>query len=155
MIAAVARNGVIGRDNDLPWRISEDLQYFKRMTLGKPIIMGRKNYESIGRPLPGRRNIILTRDSAYRADGCEIYYSPDELMAAFGKEPEIMICGGGQIYKMFLPEATTLYLTEIDADIDGDVFFPEFDRLQWQLESSEKHTSKEGWSYAFNVYRRR
>ncbi|MFI2812930.1 MULTISPECIES: type 3 dihydrofolate reductase [Microbulbifer] len=131
LIAAVARNGAIGMGNRLPWRISGDLQYFKRTTLGKPVVMGRKTYESIGRPLPGRDNIVISRNPEWRADGVICVASLDEALAtasasaaASGAE-EVMVIGGAEIYRQALPLARRLYLTEVDAEVEGDAFFPD------------------------------
>jgi len=125
LIVAVSRNGVIGRDNQLPWHLPEDLKYFKSVTMGKPILMGRKTYDSIGRPLPGRTNIVITRDPDWRADGVEVAGSlqgamtlAEQACASAGAE-EIMVIGGEQIYRMTLPVADRLYLTQVDAEVEG------------------------------------
>jgi len=131
LIAALARNGVIGRDNQLPWRLSADLQHFKRLTMGKPIVMGRKTWESLGRPLPGRRNIVITRDAAFRAEGCVVTHSIDEALGAAAGSDEVMIIGGAELYAQALPRADRLYLTEVRADVDGDVRFPPIDAADW------------------------
>ncbi|WP_237057228.1 type 3 dihydrofolate reductase [Microbulbifer sediminum] len=131
LIAAVARNGAIGMGNRLPWRISGDLQYFKRTTLGKPVVMGRKTYESIGRPLPGRDNIVISRNPQWRADGVIRVASLEEALerarrsAEAATAGEIMVIGGAEIYRQALPLAHRLYLTEVDAEVSGDAFFPE------------------------------
>ncbi|WP_444892206.1 dihydrofolate reductase [Microbulbifer sp. TRSA001] len=133
LIAAVARNGAIGKDNELPWRISGDLQFFKRTTMGKPVVMGRKTFESIGRPLPGRVNIVITRNTDWVADGVEVVQSLDKALslaqdsAKDSGASEVMVIGGAQIYRQALPLATRLYITEVDAKIDGDAFFPDID----------------------------
>lgn len=155
IIVALAKNLVIGKDNQIPWHIPADLQYFKRITLGKPMIMGRKNFESIGRPLPGRKNIILTRDSNYTAEGCTIVHTKEEAIAATDNVEEVMIIGGGAIYEMFMDDADMLYLTEIDADVDGDVFFPEYDKSQWREVSRESGEENMDWRYAYVTYARR
>jgi len=133
LIAAVARNGAIGRGNELPWRISGDLQFFKRTTMGKPVVMGRKTYESIGRPLPGRANIVITRNSNWTAEGVEVVDSLEaaldlarERALAVGAT-ELMVIGGAQIYRQALPLAARLYVTEVDAEVEGDAFFPQID----------------------------
>mgnify|MGYP001552911254 FL=1 len=154
IIVALAKNHVIGKDNQIPWHIPKDLQYFKRITLGKPMIMGRKNYESIGRPLPGRKNIILTRDKNFTAEGCTIVHTKEEAVAATDNAEEIMIIGGGAIYEMFMNEADTLYLTEIDANVDGDVFFPEYDKTLWKEASREAGEENLDWNYDYVVYER-
>ncbi|MCO1333384.1 dihydrofolate reductase [Microbulbifer sp. OS29] len=133
LIAAVARNGAIGKDNELPWRISGDLQFFKRTTLAKPVVMGRKTFESIGRPLPGRLNIVITRNPGWSAGGVEVVQSLDAALrlaqkrAADSGASEIMVIGGAQIYRQALPLAARLYVTEVDTEVEGDAFFPNID----------------------------
>lgn len=143
----MTKDRVIGRDNDLPWRHPEDLKYFKRVTLGKPILMGRKTHESIGRPLPGRENIILTRRLLYRAEGCIIAHNIDEAIAAAAQaisetkaesgsdaetEPdELMIIGGAEIYRATLAETQRIYLTRVLGAAEGDTFYPELDPAEW------------------------
>jgi dihydrofolate reductase len=131
LIAALARNGVIGRDNQLPWRLSADLQRFKHLTMGKPIVMGRKTWASLGRPLPGRRNIVVTRDTSFRADGCVVVHSIDAALDAAADSEEVMIIGGAELYAQALPRADRLYLTEVRADVDGDVCFPQIESADW------------------------
>jgi dihydrofolate reductase len=127
LIAARARNGVIGLDNRMPWHLPEDLAYFKRVTLGKPVVMGRKTFESIGRPLPGRLNIVVTRNPDWQAAGVQVAHSLDAALAlaAAAAPEEIMLIGGAELYRQALPQADVLYLTEIDAEFAGDAFFPE------------------------------
>ncbi|WP_019644315.1 dihydrofolate reductase [Novispirillum itersonii] len=133
LVVAVARNGVIGANNALPWHLPDDLRYFKRVTLGKPVIMGRKTFVSIGRPLPGRPNIVLTRDTAWTADGVEAVHSfPAALAAAAAHGPEAMVIGGADLFALGLPLAQRLYLTEVFMDPAGDVHFPAFARDAWQ-----------------------
>ena len=157
LIVALARNRVIGRDNQLPWRLSADLQHFKRLTMGKPIIMGRTTYESIGRPLPGRTNIVVTRDSSFSAAGCRVVHSIDEALVAAGGADEVMIMGGENLYSQLLPRADRLYLTEVQADVSGDAWFPEFDQTQWQELERESHRAdeKNEFDYDFVVLARR
>mgnify|MGYP001826231186 FL=1 len=131
LIVAASTNNVIGAKGDLPWRLSADLKRFKALTMGKPIVMGRKTYESIGRPLPGRQNIVITRQDNYAPEGCTVVQSVDAAMVA-ANAPEIMIIGGGHIYEAFMPMAERIYLTRVDADIDGDTYFPEISGDQWQ-----------------------
>ena len=138
LIVAMAKNRVIGRNNKLPWHLSEDLKYFKRVTMGKPVIMGRKTFESIGRPLPGRANIVITRNKQYSAEGIKVVHTLEEAKALCesievvdGTE-EAMIIGGAEIYKQAIETADRLYLTEVHADVEGDAYFVEFDRQQWQ-----------------------
>ena len=133
LIVAMSNNGVIGIDNTLPWHLPEDLKYFKQVTMGKPIIMGRKTYDSIGRPLPGRLNIVITRDDRWTAEGVSVVHSLEQALALAAQQPgdEAMVIGGEQIYRLALPMAQRLYLTRVDADIDGDAFFPSIDERQW------------------------
>ena len=122
------KKGVIGLEGDLPWRLSADLKHFKAITMNKPLIMGRKTHESIGRPLPGRQNIVLTHAKDFDAEGCTIVHSLDDAFQAAGDVDEVMIMGGAGIYAEALSHANRLYLTEVHADLSGDVYFPEFDK---------------------------
>ena len=157
LIVALARNRVIGRDNQLPWRLSADLQHFKGLTMGKPIVMGRKTHESIGRPLPGRANIVVTRDSGFSAEGCRVVHSIDEALVAAGDVDEVMIMDGENLYSQLLPRADRLYLTEVQAEVSGDAWFPEFDATQWQELERESHRADENneFDYDFVVLARR
>ena len=157
LIVALDRNRVIGSDNQLPWRLSADLQHFKGLTMGKPIVMGRKTYESIGRPLPGRTNIVVTRDSSFSAAGCRVVHSIDEALVAAGDVDEVMIMGGENLYSQLLPRADRLYLTEVQAEVSGDAWFPEFDETQWQELERESHRADENneFDYDFVVLARR
>ena len=139
LIAARARNGVIGLDNRMPWHLPEDLAYFKRVTLGKPVVMGRKTFESIGRPLPGRLNIVVTRNPGWQAAGVQVAHSLDAalVLAAAAVPEEIMLIGGAELYRLALPQADVLYLTEIDAEFAGDAFFPEVDLARWRIDREE------------------
>ena len=139
LIAARARNGVIGLDNRMPWHLPEDLAYFKRVTLGKPVVMGRKTFESIGRPLPGRLNIVVTRNPDWQAAGVQVAHSLDAALAlaAAAAPEEIMLIGGAELYRQALPQADVLYLTEIDAEFAGDAFFPEVDLARWRIDREE------------------
>ncbi|MFS8652386.1 MAG: dihydrofolate reductase [Caldibacillus sp.] len=139
-VVAMDENGVIGKDNRLPWHLPRDLQHFKRVTMGKPIVMGRKTFESIGRPLPGRENIVLTRNRNWHADGCKIFHSKAELMAYLqGKgDKEICVIGGTEIFRMFLDEVDKLYVTRIHHSFKGDAYFPELDWSQFKIVSQEK-----------------
>lgn len=138
MIAAMANDRVIGKDNQMPWHLPADFAWFKRSTMGKPIIMGRKTFESIGRPLPGRKNIVISRDATRQVDGVQLCTSIEDAIAAAGNVDEVMIIGGGSIYQRCLPLADTLYLTFIDANIDGDTCFPEWGE-QWSKTHSEHY----------------
>ena len=133
MIVARSRNHVIGRDNQMPWKISADLQFFKRVTMGHPVIMGRKTWESIGRPLPGRRNIIVSRNSAYEATGGELVGSLDEALNSLSDFPRVFVIGGEQLFTQAFPKADRLYITEIDMDVEGgDTFFEVPNKLDWK-----------------------
>ncbi|MDR6218767.1 dihydrofolate reductase [Deinococcus soli (ex Cha et al. 2016)] len=132
MIAAMSENRVIGRDNQLPWHLPADLAHFKRLTAGKPVIMGRNVHDSIGRPLPDRLNIILSRNPDLHAPGCVVTHTPAAALAAAGDAPEVMIIGGQQIYEVFLPQVTALHLTVVHARVDGDTVFPALDS-GWEI----------------------
>ena len=149
LIVAASTNNVIGANGDLPWRLSDDLKRFKAITMGKPIIMGRLTWESIGRPLPGRQNIVITRQPGYSAEGCDVVASVDEALATAGAAPEIMVIGGGDIYRQLLPRASRVYLTRVEAEVDGDTFFPELDPSDWELVASEAHAADEKNAHAF------
>lgn len=158
-IVAVGNNNVIGKDNDLPWYLPADLKYFKRTTLGRHIIMGRKCYESIGRPLPKRTNIVLTRNPFFTGTNLLVAHSLDEALqlAADNGETEAMILGGGEIYAQSMPRWDRLYLTQVDVDVpDGDTFFPELDEREWTLVREEAYDpdEKNPHAYAFRVYER-
>jgi len=156
MIVATADNNIIGKDNDMPWHLPADLAYFKKVTLGKPIIMGRKTYESIGRPLPGRRNIVISRDENYSADGIDAVTSIEEALALVDGVEEIMVIGGGAIYKHCLPASTRLYITHIKASIEGDTQFPCYDDGSWEKLTSELRPcdDKNVYDLDFCVYQR-
>jgi dihydrofolate reductase len=155
IIAAVADNGVIGSDNTLPWRLPEDLRRFKALTLGHPVVMGRKTYESIGRPLPDRRNIVISRNAAFSAEGCETAASLDAALAACtGTTDEVFVIGGEQIYVAAMAHAERLYLTEIKAGFQGDAYFPGFDRNTWRETAREAGRTESGIDFAFVVYER-
>ncbi|MBT7563174.1 MAG: dihydrofolate reductase [Porticoccaceae bacterium] len=137
LIVAVSRNGAIGLNNQLPWYLPEDLKYFKSVTMGKPLIMGRKTFDSIGRPLPGRANIVLTRDPQWTSDGVKVVQSVEQALVAgeiaceAADVDEIMVIGGEQIYRMTIDLADRIYLTQVDADVEGDAFFPDIDLNNW------------------------
>jgi dihydrofolate reductase len=157
LIAALTRDLVIGYQNQLPWpMMPADLRYFKQQTLGKPIVMGRKNFDSIGRVLPGRPNIILTRRAGFEVQGATVVNSFEAALAAAGEVPEIMIIGGADIYNMALPIANRLYLTWIEADIEGDTFFPAWEPSEWREVQSERHAAdaENAYSYTFCQYER-
>ncbi len=150
LIVAASRNGVIGVDGDLPWRLPDDLKRFKALTTGKPVIMGRKTWDSIGRPLPNRQNIVITRNPAFEAEGCDIVATPEQAIAAAGDSEELMIIGGGTIYSIFLDKATRIYLTRVHTEIEGDTFFADPDPAVWIEASAEPHPSDERHSFAFD-----
>jgi dihydrofolate reductase len=158
IIVAAAKNGVIGRNGQLPWRLSADLQRFKQLTMGHAVLMGRKTYESIGRPLPGRRMIVITRQPGYQAAGAEIAHSLGEAYrrAAEQGETEAFIIGGAEIFHEALPRADRLYFTQVHATIGGDVCFPAFDRTHWRLTSQEEHSAdaKNEYPSTFEIYER-
>ena len=156
IIVAASTNNVIGVEGGLPWRLSDDLKRFKTVTMGKPIVMGRKTWESIGRPLPGRQNIVITRQLDYVAEGCDVFASLDHAIAATGDADEIMVIGGSQIYDLAVPQARRLYLTRVHAEVEGDAFFPAVDESEWQLVSNELHAADDRNMYAFSfrVYER-
>lgn len=152
LIAALARNGVIGREGQLPWRLPDDLARFKALTLGKPIVMGRKTYESIGRPLPGRTNLVLTRTLDALA-GCTIVRSVDEAIAACSHAPELCVIGGEAIYQAFLPRADVLELTHVEADVEGDARFPAIDPDRFRIVHEERHPADARHAHAFRFVR--
>ncbi len=157
LIAAMAQNRTIGINNTLPWRLPGELKYFKAVTMGHHILMGRKTYESIGKPLPGRTTVIITRNAGYTAEGCIIANSIDAAIHASASDNEIFFVGGAELYSQALAVADRLYLTEIQKDYEGDAHFPEFDYNQWHEVKREKHKVDEpdGLAYHFVVYDRK
>lgn len=153
ILVAVASNGVIGAGNRLPWHLPDDLRYFKRLTTGHCVVMGRKTYDSIGRPLPNRRNIVITRQPDLRIDGAEVAHSLDEALSACAGDDEIFVIGGAEIFRQVLDRTDRLYLTELMRDHEGDVFMPEYDRGQWQEVSRDKRVA-DGLEYHYAVYDR-
>ncbi len=162
LIVAAAENGVIGRNNALPWRLPEDLRYFKRVTMGKPIIMGRKTFESIGKPLPGRTNIVITRNPAFHAEGVNVVSSLEAALelaqhiALIDGAQEVVVIGGAEIYQAALPQADRLYLTEVHASVEGDAVLPAIDWSQWREVSRERHAAQppNDYDYSFVCYER-
>lgn len=151
LIVAHDKNYVIGYENGMPWHLPGDLQYFKEMTMGKPIIMGRKTFESIGRPLPGRRNIVITRNDQYTAEGIETVSSLDAALALVKDVPEIMVIGGAQIFEQALSMADKLYITLIDHEFKGDTYFPRYDG--WRLTSSQEAIdSGQGYTFRYCIF---
>jgi dihydrofolate reductase len=155
LIAAVARNGVIGEGNALPWRLPADLKRFRALTTGHTVIMGRRTWESIGRALPDRQNIVVSRKPGYAADGALVTASLDEALRAATLPGPVFCIGGGELYSLALPRAAALHLTEIDREFEGDTRFPDFDRTQWRESARQAHRAPEGFGYAFVTYERR
>ncbi|MBU8906581.1 dihydrofolate reductase [Desertibacillus haloalkaliphilus] len=155
-MVAMDQNRLIGKDNDLPWRLPADLAYFKKVTMGKPIVMGRKTHESIGRPLPGRENIIITRNEDYQAEGCTVVNSVAEI-ERFDDDTEVFVIGGAEIFKETLPIADRLYITLIEEEFEGDTYFPEIKEDEWELTSEERGTTdeKNRHKHRFLVYERK
>lgn len=152
LVVARARNGVIGRDGGLPWHVSSDLKRFKEITMGKPLVMGRKTWEGLPRkPLPGRRNIVITRQAGYVAPGAEVAASLDAALALCADAPEIAVIGGGDIFRLAWDRADRLYLTEIDLAVDGDTYLPEVDESQWREVGREVHPKAEMDSAGFTL----
>lgn len=162
IIAAMGTNRGLGFGNKLPWYLPDDLKRFKKLTDGHAVVMGRKTHESIGRPLPNRRNIVVTRNRGYKAEGCLVVGSMEEAIRAAennatDNDDEIFVIGGAEIYALALPVASRMYLTFVDANVPADVFFPKFDEREWRIVSTENHDQDEKHPYAFvwNVYERK
>ncbi len=154
LIVAKTKSGVIGMNGKMPWHLSEDLKFFKQATMGKPIIMGRKTWESIGRPLPGRRNVVISHNPAYQAAGAEVVGSFLEALKLFDSHTEVMVIGGASIYREALPYVDTAWITEIDADFEGDAFFEDLNPQEWKRVWVEEHKPKESrpWGYRFQRF---
>lgn len=157
IIVAASTNNVIGAQGELPWKISADLKRFKALTLGKPVVMGRRTHESIGRPLPGRQNIVITRQAGFKAQGCDVVTSPHEALRVTRGAAEIFVIGGSEIYALFLPKAQRIYLTRVHARIDGDAYFPDTDERIWQLVQVEAHAASDAnqFPFEFRTYERK
>jgi dihydrofolate reductase len=157
MIAAVARNGVIGRDGRLPWRLPEDLQHFRRLTTGHCVIMGRRTWESLPHPLANRQNIVVTRQPTFAAAGAAVAHSLDDALAMVERDGPAFCIGGGELYRVALPHADIAYVTEIDCDVDGDATFPPLDPAQWRETAREPQPAcaPDGFEYAFVTYERK
>jgi len=151
LVVAVARNGVIGRGNALPWRLPADLAHFKKVTMGHPVVMGRRTYESIGRPLPGRQNIVVTRNSGFHAPGCTVVASLADAWRAAGNVDEVCVIGGTTIFEESLPVADVIHLTEVEADVEGDTYFPAFDRTQWDAKEISRHPADDRNAYPIRI----
>ena len=157
IIAAMDRNRLIGNKNQLPWHLPADLAHFKKVTMGKPVIMGRKTFESIGRPLPGRTNIVLTRSADFHAENVLVAQSLQQALEYAAGNDEVMIIGGSSIYELALPEANRLYMTYVQDTCQGDAWFPDFDLGQWRVIASEEHAAdlKNSCDYSFVTYERK
>ncbi|MED4731026.1 Dihydrofolate reductase [compost metagenome] len=157
MIVAMDVERGIGKENKLLWHISEDLQYFKKLTSDRTVIMGRKTFESIGKPLPRRTNVILTRDVSYKAEGCLVYHSVDDVLSQYIKKEkeEVFIIGGEEIYRLFLPYADRLYITQVDGNFHADTFFPAVSSDEWELTSRQKGAQDTPCTYYFEIYDRK
>jgi dihydrofolate reductase len=151
LVVAVARNGVIGRDNALPWRLPADLAHFKKVTMGHPIVMGRRTYESIGKPLPGRKNIVITHNREYQAPGCIVVGSLDEAWDAAAGADEVCVIGGTTLFAETLPVADVIHLTEVEADVAGDTYFPRLDRGEWHEREVSRHDSDARHAYPIRI----
>jgi dihydrofolate reductase len=151
LVVAVARNGVIGRDNALPWRLPADLAHFKKVTMGHPIVMGRRTYESIGKPLPGRKNIVVTHNPDFQAPGCVVVTSLAEAWRAAGDADEVCVIGGTTLFEETLPDADVIHLTEVEADVEGDTWFPSFDRGQWNEKEIARHEADARNAYPMRI----
>lgn len=159
IVVAAATNNVIGKDGRMPWHLPEDLRHFRELTMGKPIVMGRLTHESIGRALPGRRNLVISRQPAYRADGCEVVSSPAAALtvAADADADEVMVIGGGRIYQQMLPLADGVYLTRVHARPEGDAFFPALNADEWQaveIEEFPPDAEKRPFGFSFETWKR-
>ncbi|MDP6479519.1 MAG: dihydrofolate reductase [Phycisphaerales bacterium] len=150
LVTAVSDNGVIGRGGDMPWHLPDDLRRFKKLTMGHPIVMGRRTWDSIGRPLPGRTNIVMTRDTSFAAEGAVVAHSEDDIFAAAGDADTIMVIGGGEIYRIFLPNADRVELTRVHITVDGDTLFPELGD-EWVCVESVEHSP----GMSFETWRRK
>jgi dihydrofolate reductase len=157
IIVAVSENGVIGDQNTLPWQLSADLARFKKITWGHPIVMGRKTFESIGRILPGRENVIMTRQSMFHMPGCTILHSIQEIIEWSASYPEVFIIGGAQLYQECLSFSQKIYFTQVHAIVPGDVFFPKWNKSLWQQESYERFQAdaKNQYDYSFSIFVRK
>ena len=157
IIVAMNKSQIIGKDGILPWHISSDLKNFKKITMGKPILMGRKTHESIGKPLPGRENFILTKNKKYFSEGCIVKNTIDEALLYCEKVPEVMIIGGATLYEQTLNKVEKLYITEVIANVDGNIFFPEYDRSQWLEISRDSFKADENneYDHCFTVLKRK
>ncbi len=153
LIAAVARNGVIGTAGGLPWRLPADLQHFKALTLGKPMLMGRRTWDSLGRPLPGRRNLVVTRQAGFVASGAEVFATVESALSTCDAVEEVMVIGGGELYAQLLERAAVLELTQVEAEVAGEAFFPAFNAADWREVARESHAADERHAYPYTFLR--
>jgi len=151
LVVAMARNRVIGRDNALPWRLPADLAHFRKVTMGHPVVMGRRTFESIGKALPGRRNIVITHNREYAAPGCIVVNSLDEAWKAAGNAEEVCVIGGTTLFDETLLLADVIHLTEVGSDVEGDTFFPEFDRSEWNEKEIARQPADERHAYPLRI----
>lgn len=156
LIVAMDQQGGIGLNNDLPWKLPADLRYFKQITMGKPLLMGRNTHESIGRALPGRQNIVLTAQQHYQANGCDVVHNIDDALAVCAAAEEVMVMGGALLYHQLLPKAQRLYLTRVQAIVESDTFFPAIDWSHWRLVDQQAHLAdaSNAYNYTFEIYDR-
>ena len=150
LIVAKDENSVIGHEGRLPWHLPADMKYFKTVTMGKPLIMGRHTYESIGKPLPGRTNIVVTKDAGYQAPGCLVVHSVEEALTVVVDHPEVMVMGGATLYEQLLPRASKIYVTEVHAQVTGNTYFPTFNLDEWREVSRNDHAADENNAYAYS-----
>lgn len=151
IIVAASANNVIGADGQLPWRLPEDLKHFKSITMGKPMIMGRATFDAIGCALPGRKSIVLSRQQGFEAEGCVVVPTIDAALEAAGDAEEVMVIGGGEIYRQLLPVADRIYMTRIQADIEGDTRFPELDMNEWDVIAVEEYPAGDEREFGFDI----
>ena len=151
LVVAVASNGVIGRDNQLPWKLPDDMSYFKLVTMGHPVVMGRRTYESIGKPLPGRLNIVVTHNRDFQAPGCRVVASLEEAWRAAEGAEEVSVIGGTTLFEETLPVADRIHLTEVQAEVPGDTFFPRFDRSHWRETEIARHPADAKHALPFRI----
>ena len=149
-VVAYDRKRAIGKDNRLPWRLPDDMKHVREVTIGKPMIMGRRTWDSIGRPLAGRTTIVLTRDREFRCDGCLIARTADEALKLAGAAPEVIVFGGARVFEEFLPLADRIYLTEVETEVDADTYFPKVDPSQWREVERTRHPADERHAHAFS-----
>lgn len=154
LIAAVAQNGVIGIENRLPWKLPEDMRFFRQQTTGHTVIMGRKTFDSLGKPLPNRRNIVVTRNPAWQAEGAEVAHSLDAALALCAGDDKAFVIGGEELYRLSLPQANTLLITRVGLEPEGDARFPDIDPATWHVANREEQIAADGTRFAFVTYRR-